>query len=121
LQVRFCKFACLWVYEMKKNRKFQINNCKCTIASSQVWNFTKLQNIEIINYKLQILQLNKLQVCICKFVQVFKFTKSRNCNLIITNLQLYKLQTCICMYAKSPQYQVTKYKTTKLQIAHARL
>jgi len=54
LQVHFCKFACLHVYKIKKFRKLQINNynftnCKCTIASSQLWKFTKLQNLEITN------------------------------------------------------------------------
>jgi len=50
-------------------------------------------------------------------LQIYKFTKSRNCKLIITNLQLYKLQAHICKYAKSPHYQITKYKIIKLQIA----
>ncbi len=76
----------LQVYKILKSRKLKINNynftnSKCTIASSQVCNFAKLQNLEITN-----LQLNKLQVHICKFVQVCNITHLQN--LEIANCKL---------------------------------
>jgi len=52
LQVCFYKFASLQIYKIKKSRKLQIINYnftsyKCTITSSQVCNFTKLENLKI--------------------------------------------------------------------------
>jgi hypothetical protein len=85
VSMQVCKFT-----KLKNLKKFKLivtiynfTNCKCAFASSQVCNSTSLQVYKITksrNYKIIVtnLQLNKLQVCMCKFVKVCKFTNSQN-------------------------------------------
>jgi hypothetical protein len=88
-------------------------------AHFQVCKFTKLKNLK--KFKLIILQLYKLQVCICKFtsLQVYRITKSRNYKLIVTNLQLNKLQMCICKFMQVCKF--TKSRKCKLIITNLQL
>jgi hypothetical protein len=99
-------------------------------ASLQTYKINNLDNYKLI---IKILQVYKLQECICKFVQVCKFKKSRNCKLQIYNftnwkrafasmqnchitklpnmkLHSYKLYVLIC------KFQIYKLKKIKLQI-----
>jgi len=60
-----------------------------------------------------------LQVHICKFVQVCKFTKLKNLEshkLIITILQVYKLQVRICKFVQVCKF--TKSRNCKLVITN---
>jgi hypothetical protein len=73
--------------------------------------FTKLKNLKNYNLIITILQLYKLQVCICKFtsLQVYKIKKSRN----------YNLTNCKCAFASSQVFNFTKLQNleiTTLQI-----
>jgi hypothetical protein len=79
--------------------------------------------LQINNYELTTLQITSAHMQVHKFasLQIYKVKKSTNYKLIIINSQLNKLHVHICKYAKSPNYQITKYKITKLQIACAHL